>query len=159
MKAGDADESEVIKFVDLIDLLAKNRLYISDSGLIAKYGKTKATDVSRPSQKCCSRLSFFLLSNLSTLAWVSVYFLLSVVLVLVGVFTTEKGGWGKWAYGTGPVLSFNCVVVVLPLLRSLIHAMKGSSWLNKVSMRLIQSFLTSCSSRCYRLINGYRFTC
>ena len=135
MKAGDAEESEVIKFADLIDLLAKHRLFISDSGLIAKYGKTKATaDVNmKPRQRCCNKFTDFFLSNLSTLGWMSIYFILSVILVIAGVFTNDKKDWGMWSYGTGPVLSFNCVLVVLPMLRSFIHAMKNSSWLNKVN--------------------------
>lgn len=40
--------------------------------------------------------------------------------------------WNMWAYGTGPVLSMNCVLILLPTLSSLVHAMRNSKWMNKV---------------------------
>lgn len=133
MKAADADETGVIKFVDLIDLLVKHRLYISDSGFIAKYGKSKtsARNITAP-KKCGSSLANFISSRAVAISWGLVYLIASILLMLIGVISTPNNGWGQWAYGTGPVLSFNCVLVIIPMMRSLIHNMRGSTFLNKV---------------------------
>ena len=124
----------MLKFVDLIDLLAKHRLYISDSGLIAKYGKTKGADVTLNSRRGIgAKIVEFFASRIVSLSWLALYLILNVVLFVAGVFSTEKSGWKQWAYGTGPVLSMNCVLVLLPVLHSFIHLMRASSWLNMVS--------------------------
>ena len=125
----------MIKFVDLIDLLSKHRLYISDSGLIAKYGKTKgAGSAMSVKEKVCMKVSEVVSNHLPTIVWTSAYVMLNLVLLLVGMLTTDKTGWGRFAYGTGPALSMNCVLVLLPMLHSMIHAMRGNLWLNKVPL-------------------------
>lgn len=134
MKAGDPEGEGAISFVSLVQLLDKHQLYISESGLIARYGKTKRSQgrsLSR-GQKFTERIKMFFTNNVSSLAWFGVYVLLNVFLAIVGVLTAGREGWERFAYGTGPVLSMNCVLVLLPSLKSLIHAMRGSYWMNKV---------------------------
>lgn len=132
-KAADKDETGVIKFVDLIDLLAKHQLYISDSGLIAKYGKAKASESNlRPRERCCNKVFTFLFTHIITLSWILAYISLNIILLIIGVLTEERKGWSKFSYGTGPVLSMNCVLILLPMMYSLIHIFRGSSFLTKV---------------------------
>lgn len=133
VKAADADESGIIKFVDLIGLLVKHGLYISDSGFIAKYGKSKTSEKNNTApEKCGSSVANFFLSQSVTICWGLVYVIVNILLVIMGVLSTPKTAWSKWAYGTGPVLSFNCVLILLPMLKSLIHNMRGSLFFNKV---------------------------
>lgn len=134
VKAADADESAIIKFVDLIELLAKHRLYISDSGFIAKYGKTKSSERKniKATKTCGSRAASFLSSHVTSIGWGVTYLFINVLLLLIGVLSTPNNGWGQWAYGTGPALSFNLVLALVPMMKSLIHNMRGSPWLNKV---------------------------
>lgn len=123
----------MLKFVDLIDLLAKHRLYISDSGLIAKYGKTKGTEVTLNSKRGTgAKIVEFFTSRLTSLSWFGLFLILNIVLFVAGVFSNERSGWNQWAYGTGPALSMNCVLVLLPTLHSFVHLMRANSWLNKV---------------------------
>ena len=123
----------MIKFVDLIDLLSKHRLYISESGFIAKYGKTKGAESAMTmKEKFCMKVSDVMSNYLPTIVWTSAYVMLNLVLLLIGLLTTDKSGWGRVAYGAGPPLSMNCVLVLLPVLHSMIHAMRGNLWLNKV---------------------------
>ena len=146
MKAGDPDETGQIPFVNLIELLAKHRLYISESGLIASYGNTKGSERRNLSfrQKLSNKLQQFFFTEFSSLAWVLVYLLLNGLLLLIGVLATDRQGWKRWAYGSGPVLSLNCVLVVLPTLSSLLHGMRNSAWMNKVSTTHVSAWMQSC---------------
>lgn len=133
MKAGESSNSQRLPFMNLIKLLSKHRLYISESGLIARYGKTKGAQGSANRwQNGSDRLKQFVSINLSSVAWFLVYLLLNLVLLMIGVLATDREGWGRWAYGTGPALSMNCVLVLLPTLSSVICAMRNSVWMNKV---------------------------
>lgn len=128
----------MIKFVDLIDLLSKHRLYISDSGLIAKYGKTKAgAEASMKScEKFTTRVADIFSNHLPAITWTGVYVVLNFMMLLIGMLTaSDQTGWARAAFGTGPVLSMNCVLVLLPVLYSMINAMRGNMWLNKVQHR------------------------
>ncbi len=69
--------------------------------------------------------------------WFFLYVALNLVLfaVGVGVYSTRddlKDTWSMWAYGTGPVLSMNCILLLLPTLSSLINVMRNSTWMNRV---------------------------
>jgi len=134
MKAGDPDEVGVVSFVSLIQLLSKHRLYISESGLIARYGKTKGAEGSRlnPRQLLLDHVQQFMLTHIPSLAWFTAYILLNLLLFVVGLTVTEREGWNRWAYGCGPVLSMNCVLVLLPTLSSVILNMKNSPLMAKV---------------------------
>ena len=55
------------------------------------------------------------------------------VALLVGTVAAADGmGWERWSFGTGPVLSLNCVLVLMPTLKSLVHNMRSSAWMEKV---------------------------
>ena len=119
----------------MIALLAKHRLYISDSGLIAKYGQTKGVEGNlNAMQRISSKISCFLTTHTSSVVWLSLYVILNIILLLAGVLSTSKQGWSKWSYGTGPVLSMNSVIILLPMMRGLINIMRGSIFLNKVKL-------------------------
>ncbi len=149
IQAGDPEGSGAISFVSLIQLLSKNRLYISESGLIARYGKTKGSvgrergvrGGSRDSGVNCGKakletimdkLRQFYHTQRSSIFWFMGYLLLNIFLLVVGVLVTDRGGWARWAYGMGPVLSMNCVLVLLPTLTSVFDAMRASKWMNLV---------------------------
>ena len=81
----------MLKFVDLIDLLAKHRLYISDSGLIAKYGKTKGTEVTLNSRRGTgAKIVEFSASRLVPLSWLGLYLILNIIMFVAGVFSNES---------------------------------------------------------------------
>ena len=137
MQAGDPNGSGVISFVNLIQLLSEHQLYISESGLIARYGKTKGVqggNLSR-SQRATHKIKDFFVNNTSSTIWFALYFALNVIILAVGVGAADlagRRGWNLVAFGAGPVLSMNCVLVLLPTLSSLIHAMRCSTVMNKV---------------------------
>lgn len=145
-QAGDPDDTGSISFIGLIQLLSKHQLYISESGLIARYGKTKSSSDGGPTPQhhhqrhsvpLGARLQEFLHRNMYTLIWIMLYVALNLLLFAVGVGVYSRredfeGSWRLWAFGTGPVLSMNCVLILLPTLSSFIHAMRNSCWMNKV---------------------------
>lgn len=128
----------------LIQLLSKHQLYISESGLIARYGKTKASSESSSAQnrrtQLPSKMKEFLYKNMNSLVWLLLYVALNLVLFAIGVGVYSRredlsGSWRLWAFGTGPVLSMNCVLILLPTLSSLLHAMSNSCWMSSVSWK------------------------
>ena len=122
--------------MSLIQLLSKHRLYISESGLIARYGKTKGAQGNLSGWKrLVDRVKQGVMVHWTSLVWFLAYLLLNILLLMVGVLATNRDGWEKWAYGTGPVLSMNCVLVLLPTLSSVVHCMRNSTWMNKVCWR------------------------
>lgn len=127
----------MISFVNLIQLLSEHQLYISESGLIARYGKTKGIqggNLSR-SQRITHKIKDFFINNISCVIWFALYFVLNVIMLAIGVGAADlagRRGWNLVAFGAGPVLSMNCVLVLLPTLSSLIHAMRSSTIMNKV---------------------------
>lgn len=138
LQAGDPSGSGVISFVNLVQLLSEHQLYISESGLIARYGKSKGVqggNLSR-SQRAAIKIKDFFVKSASCIVWVLLYVLLNAVVFSIGIGAAARGGSGGWnllAFGAGPVLSMNCVLVLLPTLNSLIHAMRNSSFMNRVS--------------------------
>lgn len=141
VQAGDPEDTGAISFVGLIQLLSKHQLYISESGLIARYGKTKSASESNPtqnrSQQASIKIQQFFYRNMNCLMWVLLYFALNLVLFAIGVGVYSRrddleNTWRLWAFGTGPVLSMNCVLILLPTLSSLIHAMNNSCWMGSV---------------------------
>ena len=141
--------------MNLIQLLSKFRLYISESGLIARYGKTKGAESRLTmAQSFTDRVKHTFKYNLSFMVWILVYLLLNVVLFVGGFFSTNRQGWQRWAYGCGPVLSLNLVLVVLPVLTSLINAMRNSKWMNKV--RLHTNRVDCCSANTGLLVVRYK---
>lgn len=150
-QAADPDETQVIKFVDLIDLLAKHRLYISDSGLIAKYGKSQATQSNLTwKQSAWSKIASFFSTFGAAMFWFAMYFVLNVVLVLAGVLANDREGVAKWAYGLGPVLSLNCVLLLLPTLTGFKHILNGNSLFKRVSVSIWCVSRPTVCCRCYR---------
>ena len=137
LQAGDPNGSGVISFVNLIQLLSEHQLYISESGLIARYGKTKGVqggNLSR-SQRATLKIKDFFTNNAPCAIWFALYFVLNVIMLAIGVGAADlagRRGWNLVAFGAGPVLSMNCVLVLLPTLSSLIHAMRNSTMMNKV---------------------------
>ena len=128
----------------LIQLLSKHQLYISESGLIARYGKTKTSSESSSAQthrtRLLPRMKEFLHKNMSCLGWFLFYVVVNLVLFAagVGVYSEREDlsdSWRLWAFGTGPVLSMNCVLILLPTLSSLLHAMSNSRWMSSVSWK------------------------
>ena len=120
--------------MNLIKLLSKHQLYISESGNIARYGKTKGAqggDVTG-TERAASRMKEFFIQSSSSLLWLLIYLLLNLVLFALGVASSEGSGMRRVAYGAGPVLSCNCVIVLLPTLSSVVTAMRGSVWMSKV---------------------------
>ena len=134
LQAADPDECGVVRFAELIDLLAKHRLYISDSGIIAKYGKSKAEGNLNLNEKIFSEIGSFFSTNVSSISWIGLYLLISIAMILGGILVSEKDGWQRFAYGTGPLLSFNCILVLLTSLKGIIYVSKGNSFLVKVSV-------------------------
>lgn len=138
-QAGDPDGTGAVTFVGLIQLLSKHQLYISESGHIARYGKTKGSETSRRrgNVSVLERVRQFLYNNINLLIWFLLYLALNLILFAsgVGAYSSKNmnQSWTFWAYGTGPVLSMNSVLILLPTLVSLIHAMRGSRWMNAVS--------------------------
>ena len=133
MKAGDPGNTGVVTFMNLLPLLYQHRLYISESGLIVRYGKTKRNQGGTTChQRTVSRIKNFFHLNASLLLWFAVYLVANAALVTGGVLSNEKLGWGRWAYGTGPVLSMSCVLVLLPTMTSLIQAMSSAQWMTKL---------------------------
>lgn len=138
VQAGDPEDTGAITFVSLIQLLSKHQLYISESGLIARYGKTKGSDARNRNLTFADRLQDFLSNHATFILWFLVYLALNLVLFAAGVGTysmdtTIRHTWKMWAYGTGPALSMNTVLVLLPTLLGMIHAMRGTRWTNIVS--------------------------
>ena len=124
-------------FVSLIQLLSKNQLYISESGLIARYGKTKGAEVHTRNLSFSDKLQDFLSSQAIFLVWLLVYLGLNLVVFAAGVGAYSQNRsirdtWKMWAYGTGPVLSMNTVLILLPTLMGLINAMRGVPWMHIV---------------------------
>ena len=82
------------------------------------------------------KLKQFVHDQKCNFVWLLLYVALNLLLfaIGVGVYSRDEGkeGWRLWAFGTGPVLSMNCVLILLPTLASLVHAMRGSVWMNKV---------------------------
>lgn len=110
-------------------MLAKHRLYISDSGVIAKYGKSRAEGNLSTIQQMYGKIASFCVKNLATIFWSCLYMILSFVLLLAGFLTHYKDeeGWGLVANGFGPLLSFNCVLVLLLMsLKGITNSLKGS---------------------------------
>ena len=142
MKAGDPDGDGAIPFVNLIQLLSQHQLYISESGLIARYGKTKGAQGGNLTrmQRHAKRTKEFFSKNMAALLCFSVYVLLNVFLAVVGVLATSHEGWQRFAYGTGPVLSMNCILILFPSLTSFIYAMRNSYWLNKVCINVLDQY-------------------
>ena len=139
MQAGDPSGSGVVSFVNLVQLLSEHQLYISESGLIARYGKSKGVQGGNlsQSQRSALKLKDFFINNASCVIWVLLYLLLNVVMFGIGIgaaVCAGRSGWNLLAFGAGPVLSMNCVLVLLPTLSSLIHAMRNSSMMNRVSV-------------------------
>lgn len=138
LQAGDPAGSGVVSFINLVQLLSEHQLYVSESGLIARYGKSKGVqggNLSR-SQRIAQRMKDFFVNNASCIVWFLLYILLNVVMFGIGIgaaVCAGRSGWNLLAFGAGPVLSMNCVLVLLPTLSSLIHAMRNSSMMNRVS--------------------------
>lgn len=138
----------MISFVNLIQLLSEHQLYISESGLIARYGKTKGVqggNLNR-SQRVAVGIKNFFNRNFSCMIWALLYIALNVIMFGIGVGAaagTDRSGWKLLAFGAGPVLSMNCVLVLLPTLSSLIHAMRSSTVMNKVCGMVYQSASSS----------------
>ncbi len=125
----------------LIQLISKHQLYISESGLIARYGKTKSAAESSTTQNRGRHFrqdtKEFVYGSMNSLVWILLYVALNLLLFAIGVGVYSrreelKDSWRLWAFGTGPVLSMNCVLILLPTLSSLVHAMRGSIWMAKV---------------------------
>lgn len=138
-QAGDPDDTGAITFVSLIQLLSKHQLYISESGLIARYGKTKGSDTQTRNLTFSDKLQNFLSEHATFTLWFLVYLALNLVIFAAGVgsYSTNvkyRDTWRMWAYGTGPVLSMNTVLVLLPTLFGMIHSMRGTRWMNIVSL-------------------------
>lgn len=141
MKAGDPEDTGAISFVGLIQLISKHQLYISESGLIARYGKTKSAAESSTTQNRGRHFrqdtKEFVYGSMNSLVWILLYVALNLLLFAIGVGVYSrreelKDSWRLWAFGTGPVLSMNCVLILLPTLSSLVHAMRGSIWMAKL---------------------------
>ena len=84
------------------------------------------------------KLQEFLSNHATFLLWFLIYVGLNLILFAagVGVYSTDsaiRNTWSMWAYGAGPVLSMNTVLVLLPTLLGMINAMKGIRWMNIVS--------------------------
>jgi hypothetical protein len=125
--------------VALIQLLSKHKLYISESGLIARYGKTKERTTSTQTrwQQFVAGTKEFFHKNFKNLVWLLLYMVLNLAVFSIGVGVYSRrdsltNTWRLWALGTGLTLSMNCVLILLPVLSSLIHAMSNSQWLSKV---------------------------
>lgn len=124
--------------MSLIQLLSKHQLYISESGLIARYGKTKGLETQARNLTFSDKLQNFLSEHATFSLWFLIYLALNLVLFAAGVgsYSTDmkyRDTWRMWAYGTGPVLSMNTVLVLLPTLFGLIQSMKSTRWMNIVS--------------------------
>jgi len=145
MKAGDPEDTGAITFVSLIQLLSKNQLYISESGLIARYGKTKGVEVHNVRNLSFSdKFQDFLSRQAIFLVWLLVYLGLNLLIFAAGVgaYSQDRSirdTWRMWAYGTGPVLSMNTVLVLLPTLMGLVNAMKGVPW-----MHIVRDYFCYC---------------
>ncbi len=127
----------MITFTELIDLLAKNRLYISDSGVIAKYGKSKTEGNLSFGQQMFSKFASFFTRNLSSIVWFGIYLVVSVLILLGMVLSSEREGWQRFAYGvTGPLLSFNCVLILLVSLKGFAYSLRGNVFIVRVSCRV-----------------------
>ena len=129
----------MVSFVNLIRLLSKHQLYISESGLIARYGKTKGQETTRNQnrlQLIQENIEQFFYGNAFSLLWILLYICLNLLIFSIGVavYHNDKyeSTWALFAFGCGPVLSMNCVLILLPTLSSLIHAMRNSIWMTKV---------------------------
>ena len=139
----------MISFVNLIQLLSEHQLYISESGLIARYGKTKGVQGGNlsHSQRATLKIKDFFTNNASCAIWFALYFVLNVLMLAIGVGAADlagRRGWNLVAFGAGPVLSMNCVLVLLPTLSSLIHAMRNSTMMNKVCCDIGVELLLAC---------------
>lgn len=148
LQAGDPSGSGVVSFVNLVQLLSEHQLYVSESGLIARYGKTKGVQGGNLgcSQRATQSIKNFFAKNTCCMIWVLLYILLNVVMFCIGIgaaVNAGRSGWNLLAFGAGPVLSMNCVLVLLPTLSSLIHAMRNSSMMNKVNFSLLSRHLCS----------------
>eukprot|EP00731_Ephydatia_muelleri_P027882 Em0019g755a len=133
MKAGDPGNTGVVTFMNLLPLLYQHRLYISESGLIVRYGKTKSNrGGTTRHQRTLSQVKNFFHLNASFLLWFGVYLAANAALVMGGMLSNGRSGWERWAYGTGPVLSMSCVLVLLPTMSSLIQAMSSAQWMAKL---------------------------
>lgn len=69
--------------------------------------------------------------------WILLYVVLNLLIFAIGVGVYSRredleNSWRLWSFGTGPVLSMNCVLILLPTLSSLLHAMKNSCWMSSV---------------------------
>ena len=134
----------MISFVNLVQLLSEHQLYISESGLIARYGKTKGVQGGNlsGSQRAAQKVTNFFFKNSSCMIWVVLYFVLNMIMLTIGIGAADragKRGWNLVAFGAGPALSMNSVLVLLPTLSSLIHAMRSSTMMNKVHYQFKES--------------------
>jgi len=78
----------------------------------------------------------FFAKSASSIAWILLYMFLNVFALVVGVLLDNNHGLARFAHGAGPVLSMNCVFVLLPTLSSVIVALRSSIWMNKVTQSL-----------------------
>eukprot|EP00731_Ephydatia_muelleri_P027893 Em0019g766a len=69
--------------------------------------------------------------NLLPLLYQHRLYITNAALVMGGMLSNGRSGWERWAYGTGPVLSMSCVLVLLPTMSSLIQAMSSAQWMAK----------------------------
>ena len=145
-QAGGVEEGgDTIPFAALVELLPKYNLVLNESGIIARgnQGSVAPGNLSRGPrrepfslcQRTLSSVRHCLRSYWPRALWTAVYLMLNVGLFVVGVTTTKKSGWRRWGYGMGPVLSMNCVLVLLPTLKSLVHNMRSSSWMSRVGQK------------------------
>ncbi len=151
LQEGDPQSTGVISFVNLIKLLSKHQLYISESGNIARYGKTKGTqggDLTRGERVVRGATELFL-GSASTLVWLAVYLLLNAFVFGVGIALSSGDGVRRIAYGVGPVLSMSTVLVLLPTLLSVITALRGSEWMNKVLTFIIRNRFSYVFCHCF----------
>ena len=151
-------DDDALPFTSLIPLLPKHGLDLLESGFVARGNRAIAhgnraitrsnsvvvrnvprSDRAGRTRGCvavCRRPAGYLWYKLGgfwqCLIWACVYVVLNVALLVVTVAATDRMGWERWSFGTGPVLSLNCVLVLLPTLKSLVHNMRSSSWMEKV---------------------------
>ena len=124
----------MITFTELIDLLAKNKLYISDSGVIAKYGKSKTEGNLSFGQQMFNKFASFFTRNISSIVWFGIYLVVSVMILLGAVLSSGREGWQSFAYdGTGSLLSFNCVLILLMSLKGFAYSLRGNVFIVRVS--------------------------
>jgi PAS domain S-box-containing protein len=130
-------DQERVFFVDLIPMLLKRGITVTDQGALQLQSSRLRKDVKTPYEKFVSDSRKFLKSNKLQIVWMFGLFSINLILFLTAFFEFRDKGANEWiqvARGGGRMLNFDCAIIVLPMCR------KAMGYLRTTIMRKFTPF-------------------